>query len=100
VQGVRSFSHTASEHHEGRLFVDELIDRSVTAAVRTVTFSSRAAIEPEHEAPRPSSPNPCRLPTKAICCRIFTPALLDYPAASVKDFCSGAYNCVTIYVLK
>jgi hypothetical protein len=32
------------------------------------------------------------LPTKAICCRIFTPALPDYPAASVRDFCSGAYR--------
>ena len=34
----------------------------------------------------------CRLPTKAICCRIFTPALPDYPAASVRDFLSGAYR--------
>src|SRR5205823_14835256 len=29
-------------------------------------------------------------PTKAICCRIFTPALPDYPAASLRDFLSGA----------
>jgi hypothetical protein len=31
------------------------------------------------------------LPTKAICCRIFTPAQPDCPAASVRDFLSGAY---------
>ena len=27
----------------------------------------------------------------AFCCRIFTPARPDYPAASVRDFCPGAY---------
>jgi hypothetical protein len=31
------------------------------------------------------------LPTTAICCRIFTPALPDYPAASVREFLSGAF---------
>src|SRR5258708_36105772 len=46
--------------------------------------------EPERKAPHPSSPSPCRFPTKAICCRIFTPALPDYPAASLRDFLSGA----------
>src|SRR6516164_5650697 len=35
---------------------------------------------------------PCRFPTKAICCRIFNPALPVRPAASVSDFCSGAYT--------
>ncbi len=30
-------------------------------------------------------------PTKAMCCRNFTPALPDYPVASMRDFCSGAY---------
>jgi hypothetical protein len=48
--------------------------------------------EPERKAPRPSSPSPCRFPTKAICCRIFTPALPGHPAASVRDFCSGDYT--------
>ena len=47
--------------------------------------------EPERKAPRPSSPSPCRLTTKAICCRIFTPAPPHRPAVSVRDFCSGAY---------
>src|SRR5580692_11736276 len=28
---------------------------------------------------------------KAICCRIFTPAQPEGPAASVRDYCSGAY---------
>src|SRR5262245_58340754 len=48
--------------------------------------------EPERTAPRPSSPGPCRFPTKAICCRIFTPALPVHPAASVRDFCSADYS--------
>jgi hypothetical protein len=30
--------------------------------------------------------------TKAICCRIFTPARPDDPAASVRDFCSGVFS--------
>src|SRR5271167_2175223 len=29
---------------------------------------------------------------KAICCRIFTPAQPERPAASVRDYCSGAYK--------
>src|SRR5262249_55151614 len=46
--------------------------------------------ELERKAPRPSSPGPCRFPTKAICCRIFIPALPDCPVASVvRDFCCG-----------
>src|ERR1700730_14916070 len=29
---------------------------------------------------------------RAICCRIFHPAVLpEYPAASVRDYCSGAF---------
>ena len=48
--------------------------------------------ELERKAPRPSSPGPCPLPTKAFCCRIFTPALPVHPAASARDFCSGDYT--------
>jgi len=33
---------------------------------------------------------------RAIYCRIFTPAQPDNPAASVRDFCSGAY--IWVYV--
>ena len=29
---------------------------------------------------------------RATCCRIITPALPEYPAASVRDYCSGAYK--------
>jgi len=29
---------------------------------------------------------------RAICCWIFTPALPEHPAASVRDYCSGAYT--------
>ncbi|MBM3601540.1 MAG: hypothetical protein FJX35_25365, partial [Alphaproteobacteria bacterium] len=42
--------------------------------------------------PRPSSLRPLPKPQRAICCRIFTPAQPDNPAASVRDFCSGAYT--------
>src|ERR1700730_2129253 len=39
-------------------------------------------------------PPPSADPTqRAICCRIFTPAALpEYPAASVRDYCSGEYT--------
>jgi hypothetical protein len=29
---------------------------------------------------------------RTTCCRIFTPALPEYPAASGRDYCSGAYT--------
>src|SRR5664280_1748984 len=32
---------------------------------------------------------------RAICCRIITPAQPAYPAASVRDYCSGAYNKIS-----
>jgi transposase len=36
-------------------------------------------------------PSPSADPREtAICCRSFTPAQLDYPAASLEDYCSGA----------
>jgi hypothetical protein len=38
-------------------------------------LQSEPHIEPEHRAPRPSSPGPCRFPTKAICSRFFTTRL-------------------------
>src|ERR1700693_2152487 len=53
--------------------------------------------EPEHRAPRLSSPGPCRLPTRASRRRSFTPAQPDCPAASVRDFLSGAYTSAHIY---
>ena len=31
---------------------------------------------------------------RTTCCRIFTPALPEYPAASVRDYCSGAYSFI------
>jgi hypothetical protein len=39
----------------------------------------------------PSSPALCST-QRDICCRIFTPAQPDCPAASVRDYCSGAYR--------
>src|SRR5215468_1677410 len=62
--------------------------------VAPLPAGSHLQSEPQNElertAPRPSSPGPCHFPTKAICCRIFIPALPDCPVASVvRDFCSG-----------
>src|SRR5260370_2113142 len=48
---------------------------------------------PSNRDPRSSSPALCRIKQKAICCWIFTPAQPEDPAASVRDYCSGAYNC-------
>src|SRR5229473_653792 len=42
--------------------------------------------------PRLSSPALCPSRQKAIYCRIFTPVQPDYPAASLRDFLSGAYT--------
>ncbi|MSO71494.1 MAG: hypothetical protein EXQ88_05730, partial [Alphaproteobacteria bacterium] len=50
---------------------------------------------PVHIAPRPSSLRPLPTGQKAFCCRIFTPAQPDSPAASVRDFYSGAYTRLT-----
>src|SRR3954462_7171426 len=36
-------------------------------------------------------PPPADSKQKAICCRSFTPALPEDPAASMRDYCSGAY---------
>src|SRR5262249_9123893 len=36
-------------------------------------------------------PPPADSRQKAICCRSFTPALPEDPAASMRDYCSGAY---------
>ena len=47
--------------------------------------------EPEHRAPRPSSPGPCRLRQRPLAAG-FSPAQPGYPAASVRDFCSGAFT--------
>ena len=53
---------------------------------------SKPQNEPERIDPRPSSPSPCRFTTKANRCRFFTPAQPDDPAASVRDFRSGAHS--------
>jgi hypothetical protein len=37
-------------------------------------------------------PRPLPLSDKGLRCRIFSPALPDYPAASVRDLCSGAFH--------
>ena len=38
-------------------------------------------------------PTLCRLEVNgAVCCRIFTPAQPEYPAASGRDYCSGSYT--------
>src|SRR5438270_1090163 len=72
-------------------------DRSQTAAPLPVGSDPRSVrrTEPFHKAPLPSSPRPRPLRQRATCCRNFTPAQPDRPAASMRDFCSGAYNEAT-----
>jgi hypothetical protein len=42
-----------------------------------------------HALHPPPSADPAQ---RDICCRIFAPALPEKPAASVRDYCSGAYT--------
>src|SRR3954447_21938446 len=67
-------------------------DRSQTAAPLPVGSDPRSVrrTEPFHKAPLPSSPALGRYAS----CRNFTPAQPDRPAASMRDFCSGAYMLV------
>src|SRR5207248_4476785 len=68
-------------------------DRSQTAAPLPVGSDPRSVrrTEPFHKAPLPSSPALGRYAKGLPCCRNFTPAQPDRPAASMRDFCSGAY---------
>src|ERR1700691_6420320 len=45
-----------------------------------------------HALHPPPSADP---PQRDICCRTFAPALPENPAASVRDYCSGAYTSTT-----
>src|SRR5713226_7960697 len=54
---------------------------SICTAWRTRPYSST-----------PFIPRPLHKTQRATCCRIFTPAQPDSPAASVRDYSSGAYN--------
>src|SRR5271163_3151569 len=54
---------------------------SICTAYRTRPYSSTTFI-----------PRPRPLRQRATCCRNFTPAQPDRPAASIRDFCSGAYT--------
>src|SRR5437870_387780 len=69
-------------------------DRSQTAAPLPVGSDPRSVrrTEPFHKAPLPSSPALGRYAKGLPCCRNFTPAQPDRPAASMRDFCSGAYT--------
>src|SRR3954468_22089867 len=68
-------------------------DRSQTGALPPARLDPQSAphVAPSNRDPRPSSPALCST-QRDICCRIFTPAQPDYPAASVRDNCSGAYS--------
>src|SRR5882724_7588009 len=48
--------------------------------------------EPSNRDPSPSSPPSADSRLRAISCRSFTPAKPDNPAASLRDYCSGAYT--------
>src|ERR1700722_6645644 len=81
------------------------------AAPRTSSFCSRSAhqsrtdgpqparsnlqfephVAPSRIDPRPSSLALARIRQRLANCRIFTPAPPNHSAASVRDFCSGAY---------
>src|ERR1700730_211003 len=63
------------------------ISLQATTQLLELRGASSASLNALHPPP---SANPTQ---RAICCRIFTPAALpEYPAASVRDYCSGAYN--------
>src|SRR3954454_19834826 len=68
-------------------------DRSQTGAPPPARLDPQSAphVAPSSRDPRPSSPALCST-QRDICCRIFTPAQPEYPAASVRDNCSGAYT--------
>src|SRR5436305_13867099 len=68
-------------------------DRSQTGALPPARLDPQSAphAAPSSRDPRPSSPALCST-QRDICCRIFTPAQPEYPAASVRDNCSGAYK--------
>src|SRR3954447_8695972 len=70
-------------------------DRSQTGAPPPARLDPQSAphAAPSSRDPRPSSPALCST-QRDICCRIFTPAQPEYPAASVRDNCSGAYNLI------
>src|SRR6478672_4838639 len=48
--------------------------------------------EPSNRDPSPSSPPSANSRLRAISCRSFTPAQPHNPAASLRDYCSGAYS--------
>src|SRR6476646_3238161 len=48
--------------------------------------------EPSNRDPSPSSPPSANSRLRAISCRSFTPAQPHNPAASLRDYCSGAYR--------
>src|SRR3984893_18577150 len=63
------------------------ISLQATTPILELRGASSASLNALHPPP---SANPTY---GAICCRIFTPAALpEYPAASVRDYCSGAYT--------
>src|SRR3954463_11717353 len=73
-------------------------DRSQTGALPPARLDPQSAphAAPSSRDPRPSSPA-LYSTQRDICCRIFTPAQPEYPAASVRDNCSGAYKpCASV----
>src|SRR3984893_4934513 len=65
------------------------ISLQATTPILELRGASSASLNALHPPP---SANPTQ---RAICCRIFTPAALpEYPAASVTDYCSGAYTAM------
>jgi len=67
------------QHLGNRPRVDPKLTRRFPAA-QTLNLNRKTNLS--IGAPRSSCPGPCRCPTKAICRRIFTPALPDCPVAA------------------
>src|SRR5438552_10949989 len=68
-------------------------DRSQTGAPPPARSGpqSEPHAEPSNRDPSPSSPPSANSRLRAISCRSFTPAQPHNPAASLRDYCSGAY---------
>ena len=84
----------AWRHRERHHLRQPFWDRSRTAAPPPARSTPRSGPRtgPSRKAPRPSSPALCRRRHRASSCRIFTPAQPTKSAASLRDFCSGAYS--------
>jgi hypothetical protein len=81
--------HRERQHLRHRPRIDPESPRCFAPA-QSLNVNRSPHLPVQFHAFHPSAFNPPRL--KAISCRTFTPARPDYPAASLRDFLSGAYT--------